>query len=127
MPKKIFVLFLTLAIIFSAGTISASAEELDTPADHPVIEEYTRNLYSDIWTTIYTGSGSSVELKVRNATSFWVDIKMIDYNGNQVWYQYHTIQSGNTGYYHVGSNVRYVQMRVSDNIGLGHVSVTVNP
>lgn len=32
MPKKIFVLFLTLAIIFSTGTISASAEELDTPA-----------------------------------------------------------------------------------------------
>lgn len=132
MPKKFFALFLATIMSFSLCGIfgtTALAAETEPPADDPVIiEEYTRNVYSDIWTTVYTGTGVAKRVWVDNETPFWLDIKMVDSNGNQLWYQYHSIDAYAIGNYYVGSDVAKVLVRCADGYGSGTVNITTgNP
>ena len=113
-------------MLLSFSSITAFAVEEEPPADDPIpVDEYTRNVYSDIWTLCYSGTGSAVRIYVHNNTMFKLDIQMLDYSNNQVWYHYTSIQEYGTGNYYVGSNVAKVRVRCSDGIGSGTVTVTV--
>jgi len=143
MQRKVFSILLAMVMAFSLMSISAFAEEIDTPVadqtaevlddmeifpDDPILPEYTsynRNFYTDTWTNLYSGTGAAVVLDVTNYSAFWCSIEMFNYNGSSVWYQESSVPPNDVGHYYVGRNVATVKIRGYN--GMGTVHVTVYP
>lgn len=127
--KKAITMAVALMLLLSAAAIPAFALDdttrLVAPADGS--KASTKYVWSDQWTLAYTGVGSAKNLAIANYSNFYLDIRMVDYSGTEVWYQYHTMSPNGTGYYYVGSNVKYVYLMVSDGVGAGYVEITVSP
>lgn len=126
MFKKVIAAIASSAMLLSCAGMTALAAESPTISETTVSSEATRGtkyVYSDIWTTVYSKSSGTVNISIQDQTGRYYDIQMLDANGNQVWYQYHTISPNGTGSYYLGSNVRTVKLRVSDGMGTGTVNV----
>lgn len=128
MPKRLLAILLVVVSLFCIGSTTAFAQEPTEPLAAPPVNDIQRtySLYSDQWTLIYTGDGKvSAEMTVRNTSLYWTDIRMVNFDGKEVWYQYHTMAANAVGQYHVGHDVEYVYLRVSDGRGAGSANVTV--
>ena len=129
MLKKALAAVVSSAILLScAGMTAFTADTAISPSLSSTSSSYstrgTKAVYSDIWTTIYSKSNYATNIQVHGLTGRYYDICMYDASGTQVWYQYHSIAPNGTGYYYLGSNVRTVQLRVSDGKGPGTVNVS---
>lgn len=129
MLKKALAAVVSSVILLScAGMTAFAADTAISPSLSSTSSSYstrgTKAVYSDIWTTIYSKSNYATNIQVHDLTGRYYDICMYDASGTQVWYQYHSIAPNGTGYYYLGSNVRTVQLRVSDGKGPGTVNVS---
>ncbi|MDO4987083.1 MAG: hypothetical protein Q4E46_02080 [Candidatus Saccharibacteria bacterium] len=122
MQRKIFAILLTLIMAFSLTSVTAFAAEVEPPADDPIVpEEYTASFYTDIWTTMYTGNGKAVVLEVTNTSNFFAcSIRMIGYDGSQLWRDPFDIAAQQQKNYYVGRNVARVEIKGV--LGMGSVS-----
>ena len=129
MLKKALAAVVSSAILLScAGMTAFAADTAISPSLSSTSSSYstrgTKAVYSDIWTTIYSKSNYATNIQVHDLTGRYYDICMYDASGTQVWYQDHSIAPNGTGYYYLGSNVRTVQLRVSDGKGPETVNVS---
>lgn len=129
MMKKLHIfVFATMLLACSALSVPALAAEPEHPATD-VEQQYAQSsqyIYSDVWTTVYHGSGRAVTLTIRSTFDNYCCIRMLDSSGNQLWYQYHSVAPHGTSTYNVGANVARVQLIASDGSipGLVYVSYT---
>lgn len=129
MLKKALISVVSSAILLSCAGMTAFAADtaIGPSLSSTSSSDSTRGtkaVYSDIWTTIYSKSNYATNIQVHDLTGRYYDICMYDASGTQVWYQDHSIAPNGTGYYYLGSNVRTVQLRVSDGKGPGTVNVS---
>ncbi|MDO4987081.1 MAG: hypothetical protein Q4E46_02070 [Candidatus Saccharibacteria bacterium] len=126
MQRKIFAILLTLIMAFSLTSVTAFAAEVEPPADDPIVEtEYVGNFYANVWSTIYSGTGSVVNITVTNNSAHWISVSMYNYSGDQVWYQQYSIAPNAQSSYYVGTDIASVRVRGVS--GSGSVSVSVYP
>ena len=129
MKRSIIATLLVAILLTCSFATTAFAAESSEPTQTTILSSTDvgkHNVYSDVWSTIYHGTGKSATIPVRNDTSFYLDIQMLDANGNQLWYQRHTVAAGGTGHYNVGADVKSVRFRCSDGIGMGTVYLTIS-
>ena len=115
MKRSIIATLLVAILLTCSFATTAFAAESSEPTQTTILSSTDvgkHNVYSDVWSTIYHGTGKSATIHVRNDTSFYLDIQMLDANGNQLWYQRHTVAAGGTGHYNVGADVKALDLDV---------------
>ena len=105
--KKICALFMMAVMVFCSLGVSSVAAS--SGQDKVVLTRSQKGICSYTETLIYTGKGRDRWLHI----SPWLTpnnfvIRMVDYQGIQVWWQYFTTVG--TTHWFVGSNVKYVYL-----------------
>lgn len=91
------------------SAFTENVDENSSDASKVVPTRAYKSVYSNTETLIYIGNGSDRWLHITPwVTPNYLQIRMVDYQGNTVWLQYFT--ATDTTHWFVGSNVRYVYL-----------------
>lgn len=113
--RTTFSLILVTSIVFCFPIAASIADnELETPADDPVLESIA---ISENYRKIYTGTGSAITLGVYpQQTPFYMTIKMVDYNGTTVWEEGKWYIATSDHEWYIGANVQYVYLKAMSSV-----------